>query len=370
MTSYRDEKSLKRILSSYEDERITHNLKLLLNLSIQHGKSLNIDIINLVQTKKSPVVLEINGFEIIRIFKHEIQVLLIKQDVHLNSLIELNVSEDLNEFTPTGTAYYNFPTDKLTILGNELVAVLKSSMLYLLKFEPRDVEIKSIYQDLSFLDISLDTLTKHSRPKSKEYEVKISAQDIKVLTKLEIKELLAKNESEIHEFKTNIFWVDKFATNINKNILIKEVSGFLNSSGGYLIYGVTDNQEIVGINKELEKYDNSEDKYELEIRNLLEFGIGKSLSTRIKIDFIEIESKTLVVLIVPPSSKPVFSNQYFEKCKKHQQPPGPCINCVNQRVNVANYSTTQCFFVRNGNRVNMLNYEEAFEYIAMNWPNF
>ena len=190
------------------------------------------------------------------------------------------------------------------------------------------------------------------------------------ITEEEILNIIKQEESESLEYKTSLYWSDKSVENVNKNVLIKEISSFLNTNGGNLIYGVSDDKKIVGIGKDLDKSNNSQDKLELSLRDMLEFGVGKVLTSKIKISFFNVNELILMVIIVPPSPAPVFSNLYFEICKKHKSPPGPCNYCLSQRVSVTTNKFTQGFFVRNGNRVNMLNFGEMYEYSKIHWPQF
>ena len=84
---------------------------------------------------------------------------------------------------------------------------------------------------------------------------------------------------------------------------LKAVAGFLNSGGGALLIGVSDDGRIVGI--ERDDFEN-EDKCLLHIKNLINQHIGAEFSSFINISLVKAEDKTVVMIECEPARDPVF----------------------------------------------------------------
>ena len=354
--------SLKSFFNSFTDEKISHNAKLVLDLVFTYADSHSDAKTFITQTSDNKVAIDFQGFEIVRISKNDIDFLISSEEISEKLDSVLKISKVKDYFFPKGHNLYSLDLDMLTSYGNELVSYVKSTINYLKNFENSTENFKIIYQDTHILSTTIEVSKKEEKTPSEPLSLEI--------TEEEILNIIKQEESESLEYKTSLYWSDKSVENVNKNVLIKEISSFLNTNGGNLIYGVSDDKKIVGIGKDLDKSNNSQDKLELSLRDMLEFGVGKVLTSKIKISFFNVNELILMVIIVPPSPAPVFSNLYFEICKKHKSPPGPCNYCLSQRVSVTTNKFTQGFFVRNGNRVNMLNFGEMYEYSKIHWPQF
>ncbi|MEN8193126.1 MAG: ATP-binding protein [Bacteroidota bacterium] len=130
------------------------------------------------------------------------------------------------------------------------------------------------------------------------------------LTEEELKQMLAEGESKHFELKSSLRW-DYREEKVNKKleeVIIKSVSAFNNSEGGYLIIGIDDDKKILGLNNDytsLKK--NDADYFELHLRNLL----GSSFTIRytarkIDISFIVIENKEICVIKIAKGEYPLF----------------------------------------------------------------
>jgi hypothetical protein len=117
----------------------------------------------------------------------------------------------------------------------------------------------------------------------------------------EIKE----GESEIQEFKstlrTNLYTKEK-DKNI-ENTILKTLTGFMNSNGGRLYIGVTDEGKILGIEKD--NFENI-DKFNLHLTNLIKQKIGKKHLNLIKINIIKIKDRHISRVEIKNSKSPVF----------------------------------------------------------------
>ncbi|MGB2958214.1 MAG: ATP-binding protein [Bacteroidota bacterium] len=111
-------------------------------------------------------------------------------------------------------------------------------------------------------------------------EVKREAQcmlnylDVFSSTSYELRNLLTQGEGMKLEFKATMRW--NLRANIEdrkmEHAVLKSVAAFLNTDGGTLLVGVSDQGEVLGI--ELDKFPDS-DKYLLHFANLLKRSIGK-----------------------------------------------------------------------------------------------
>ena len=120
-----------------------------------------------------------------------------------------------------------------------------------------------------------------------------------------IKSLIKLGESNRIEFKSTLRWnlkTDRSEKVIDKAWL-KSVAGFLNSDGGVLLVGVTDNGEIMGI--EADNFDN-EDKYLLHVNNRIQQHIGLEHAGFIGYQLVPVENQKVLLVECQPSPSPVF----------------------------------------------------------------
>lgn len=89
--------------------------------------------------------------------------------------------------------------------------------------------------------------------------------------------------------------------------VLKTIVAFLNTKGGSLLIGVNDKGKVVGINDELSVFDNdSEDKFNLRLENLLDNNIGKECIPYRSVSSITIDEKTVIKVDVDASNQPFF----------------------------------------------------------------
>ncbi len=121
----------------------------------------------------------------------------------------------------------------------------------------------------------------------------------------DVQKLIARGEGATLEFKSTVrmnLKTEKFGKEIELAWL-KGVAAFMNSDGGTLLIGVSDDGEILGV--EQDKFDN-EDKCRLHLKNLVNQHIGAELSPLIRFQVQAINSKPVVVVQCERSAKPVF----------------------------------------------------------------
>lgn len=165
----------------------------------------------------------------------------------------------------------------------------------------------------------------------------------------ELDQLIASGESAHVEFKSTI-WFDinqslknpnytpKKETYIQDNI-IKTIAGFLNSEGGSLIVGVSDDGNAYGLDADLKFTQRKDlDGLELELTQLLMNIFSKEIvAAKIRSSFPEFQQKTILRIDVKPSNTPIFA-----KTSKEQE----------------------AFYVRIGNLTQIMSTQSAISYIA------
>lgn len=125
----------------------------------------------------------------------------------------------------------------------------------------------------------------------------------------EIRELISNGETEFVEFKSTLRF-DLHKGEVNKkleHVIAKTVGAFLNSDGGCLIIGVDDNQNILGLEADIQMLPKKNiDGFELHLIEIIKKYIGAELSSHIKITFPVIEGIQICVIKISKSGRPVF----------------------------------------------------------------
>lgn len=122
--------------------------------------------------------------------------------------------------------------------------------------------------------------------------------------------------------------------------IVKTINAFLNTEGGTLLIGVSDEGEVLGLEKDFASFGNKgKDGFLLHYDNLIDKSIGKEQHAHLDLKFIEVEGKEVAVVKVDPSNKPV----YLRRGKDLE------------------------FYVRNAASSRAYNMMEANEYINKHW---
>lgn len=88
---------------------------------------------------------------------------------------------------------------------------------------------------------------------------------------------------------------------------LKTIAGFLNARGGTLFVGVTDDQKIVGVEREVNLFHKeSLDNFLLHFKNLVKTQIGESFYPFIQIDIEIMQSKPVLVVKCTKANQPCF----------------------------------------------------------------
>ena len=160
---------------------------------------------------------------------------------------------------------------------------------------------------------------------------------------VELQTLILQGESPLLEFKSSFRW-DLEQNRINRTletVILKTLAGYLNSSmGGTLLIGVSDNGEIIGLEKDyqsLKRHD--QDGFEQALITAISTNLGANLCQFVKVLFHVLNGKHVCRLIVLPSPHPVFLHQ----------------------------GNIPKFYLRTGGGTRDLNIQEAVEFITHRW---
>ena len=130
----------------------------------------------------------------------------------------------------------------------------------------------------------------------------------------DIYELITSAESKTLEFKQTLS-VD-IRTNEKQKYIetasLKTIAAFLNSDGGTLIVGVSDNREPVGIEDEINRfYEGSSDKFLLHFKDLIRSNIGEEFYPLLDYSLALIDTKRVLRIDCKRSDRPCFIGDDF-----------------------------------------------------------
>lgn len=164
---------------------------------------------------------------------------------------------------------------------------------------------------------------------------------------VDVQALLIAGESDRIEFKETARWnVREHKKDPRMELAIaKTVAAFLNSSGGVLVIGASDDGVVQGLDRDLATLRTPDhDRFELWLRDLLSTLLGRNAAALPHIQFATIpDAGTVCALNCPPSPKPVFLTA--------PRDGGP----------------TTDLWVRVGNSTRALVVDEAVEYVSRHW---
>lgn len=129
-----------------------------------------------------------------------------------------------------------------------------------------------------------------------------------------IRAIVRKGESKTGEFKQTLSLDIKKGTKekyIAKSAL-KTIVAFLNTEGGVLLVGVTDEGVISGVQEEISKFYKNEDKYLRHFKDLIKEHIGEEFFLLIDYNLVDVDEKKVLYVEIKPSAKPCyFENKEF-----------------------------------------------------------
>lgn len=245
------------------------------------------------------------------------------------------------------------------------ISITSSSILYrrglFLRMDVIDFQdIKSVSYKPSILGEYLHfgsiILTKKSNNKilrfdyitNAEYYINIIKKSIehnnidRPLSNEQVLEVIQKGESNSVEFKQT-FRKDVKLNKVNKELekaVMKTIVGFVNSKGGFLFIGVTDEGNITGLEEDYKTLKRStRDYFENYLLQIFDSMIGREFVNLISIDFYNIEGKDICLIRMLPSVEPVYLK----------------------------FNNSEIFYTRIENSTKSLNVREANKYIQLNF---
>lgn len=124
-----------------------------------------------------------------------------------------------------------------------------------------------------------------------------------------IEEIIGADESRELEFKSTFQW-DMRKGEQNKSLqkqVLKTLAAFMNSDGGTLVIGVTDDKEIIGLEHDLKLVQNSLDAFENRLLSVFSSAIGAPYALHCKMRFADAQNgKKVCVIDVAAAKEPVF----------------------------------------------------------------
>lgn len=118
--------------------------------------------------------------------------------------------------------------------------------------------------------------------------------------------------------------------------VLKTIAGFLNTDGGELFIGVSDDSKVLGIENELIKlHKSSKDKFQLHLKTLIKENIGLGSSNFINLELKTINDKEIIQVSCKKSDEPIYI-----KDKDFYIRTGPATDKLEGRE-LVNYTTSR-----------------------------
>ena len=125
----------------------------------------------------------------------------------------------------------------------------------------------------------------------------------------EVLALVRGGESRTLEFKESLSLDVRKGTKESyiEKMALKTIAAFLNSQGGTLLVGVTDDGQIKGLHKEMESiFKGSRDDLLKHFKNILRRSIGETFYPLIDYDTVEVDGEPILRVDCRPSDKECF----------------------------------------------------------------
>jgi hypothetical protein len=124
-----------------------------------------------------------------------------------------------------------------------------------------------------------------------------------------VEEIIARGESERVEFKSSLRY-DYRSRSVNKDlasVVGKSICGFLNVTGGYLVIGVSDTGELLGIENDINALSKkSVDGFLSAFYQVVSDMIGKEFAQYVRAEVIELQGKLICCVRMQTSAMPAW----------------------------------------------------------------
>ncbi len=158
-----------------------------------------------------------------------------------------------------------------------------------------------------------------------------------------IPDIIQRGENDQIEFKSTVRW-DIRENRINRGlekVIAKTIAGFFNGAGGYLVIGVNDDGEPLGLDQDLSTLKTPDlDSFERTVNDIVKKMLGGDLCPYIHTVFATVQGKDVAMVIIRPAPRAA----YLEDGK------------------------ASLFYVRSGNSTRQMDVREALDYAKSRWP--
>ena len=264
----------------------------------------NIDILRSILGDEYRIKVALNGKKALDLAKKDPKPDLILLDVMMPEMDGYEVCEILKDSHETRDISIIFQTSKNAPIDEQKAFELGASDYITKPFEPEVVK--------SRIRTRIRVLEERKRLKLQIKSMHASGAFRK--TEQEIEQLISFGETNKIEFKSTLrqnLYTKKNEARI-ENQCLKTVTGFLNSKGGFLMVGIDDDGNPLGLDADGFK---NNDKFLLHWFNLLKETLGADLIQFIESDILPYKGKQILFVGCEPASRPVFfnreSDEYF-----------------------------------------------------------
>ena len=130
--------------------------------------------------------------------------------------------------------------------------------------------------------------------------------------------IIAQGETQTIEFKSSLQW-DYYQNKVNKDLyapVMKNISAFMNTSGGTLLIGVDDDGQILGLDLDLKSMKkHNVDGFENVFNMAFNQMIGVEFRQHLEITFPKLDGKVIGFISINPAHRPVYmvhkGQEYF-----------------------------------------------------------
>jgi hypothetical protein len=152
--------------------------------------------------------------------------------------------------------------------------------------------------------------------------------DIQEIKRQPISDLIARGEGQYLEFKSSFSW-DYRRQSVNRGLnkaVMKNITGYMNTTGGILLLGVDDEGQILGLETEFQALPKPNvDGFENGLNTVFNNMIGAEYRHYMQVDFEVIEGRTVCRILVLPTPEPVFlrlknDEEYYIRTGNGSQP--------------------------------------------------
>lgn len=308
----------------------------ILNSIIAKDSLLTIDEnIEKIKTFISDIELESNSIEVFPVIEKIITLLKVlsqfksKSEDALKYLLSVVIIESeehdyVKELASTILSYNLQKSDSIDLINNlenRILSVLRSSLKSFesLETDNNQTKMRSFTQKL----------IQNGEKNNVEFKASLQTPVLSKTTKKEIKNIKSELLKDIKKEEKDLFTENLLKLtniNINDKFLIekvnlsamKTIAAFANTTGGYLIIGVDEDENgetiIEGLNPDYTKLKNR-DGILLRLDELIQKYFGNSFNNILleKVEFIVLQNKEVLLLTINKSEKPIFLNHNNEK---------------------------------------------------------